>query len=145
MSAAWARYKETLPGALNQPTKPTAQTPTSGGRLGSPAVRAQNTAIGDYLTSSGYNITGGGGRMPEEYLPGPGLGTKGSNFVDITAEKDGVTIRINTVDVCADGVTPTARERRTAESIDAKTGNRIILIPKGSGLGDLPNILNNGG
>lgn len=130
---------------MNQPTKPTAQTPTSGGRLGSPAVRAQNTAIGDYLNSLGYTITGGGGRMAEEYLPGPGPGTKGSNFVDITAEKDGVTIRINTVDVRADGVTPTTREQQAAKSIDAKTGGKIILIPKGAGLGNLPNILNNGG
>ena len=65
-----------------------------------------------------------------------------SNYLDITAEKDGQKIRINTVDVYKNGEL-TKREAAAAESIKSNTGKEIITIPKGSGLGDLPNILKN--
>ena len=58
---------------------------------------SQNKQIADYLEDKGWKITGGGGMHKEEYLPGPN-GTKGGNYVDITAEKNGQKIRINTVD-----------------------------------------------
>ena len=50
--------------------------------------------------------------MPEEYLaPLSGKGTKGSSFLDITADHpDYGRLRINTVDVLKDGVTPTKRD-----------------------------------
>nr|WP_314458962.1 hypothetical protein [uncultured Clostridium sp.] len=86
-------------------------------------------------------MIGGGGRGPEEYLPGPSGGNKGSNYLDITATKGGVTVRINTVDVYADGKTPTIREQNAANSINSKTGGSTILIPKGAGLGELSNML----
>lgn len=109
-----------------------------GGRLGNEETRAQNKEISDELKANGYTITGGGGYLPEEYLPNANGGRKGSNYVDITATKDGKTIRINTVDVYANG-TPTTREINAANSINSKTPNdsNIYLIPKGSGLGDL--------
>ncbi len=113
-----------------------------GGRLGNEATRAQNREIADYLESQGYTIIGGGGRKPEEYLPGPDGSNKGSNYVDITAQKGETIIRINTVDVLADGKTPTKREQMAAVSISNKTGEVMILIPKGAGLGNLSNDLN---
>lgn len=69
-------------------------------------------------------------------------GVRGSNYVDVTAVKGNQTVRINTVDVYADG-TPTKRELNAAKLINQKTeGERnIILIPKGKGIGDLPQIL----
>ena len=71
-------------------------------------------------------------------MPGPNGKRKGSNYVDITAEKDGKVIRINTVDTYKDG-TPTKREAKAAQSINAKKPNdkNIILIPKGTGLHNL--------
>lgn len=111
-----------------------------GGRLGNAATRAQNGQIADYLESEGWEITGGGGRLKEEYLPGPNGGTKGSNYVDITATKDGQTIRINTVDTYKNGEL-TTREANAANLINSKTGGNIITIPKGQGIGDLPSLL----
>lgn len=70
------------------------------------------------------------GYMKEEYLPGPGGGRKGSNWVDITAEKDGKIIRIQTVDTQSDGVTPTLREAAAAAMIRQKTSGHVILVPK---------------
>ena len=70
--------------------------------------------------------------MPEEYLPGAGGGRKGSNYVDITATKNGQTLRINTIDVLSDGVTPTRREAAAAALIRSKIGPNapFLLIPK---------------
>ena len=104
----------------------------TGGRLGSAATRAQNSAIADSLESRGFKVTGGGGRLPEEHLPGPGGGTKGGTFVDITAVRDGRTVRVQTIDTRADGVTPTAREAAAAARIRAQQQPRdhTVLIPK---------------
>lgn len=111
------------------------------GRLGNESTRTQNSEIADYLESQGYTIIGGGGKGPEEYLPGPNGGTKGGNYIDITAQKGDKIIRINTVDTLADGKTPTPREQSAADSINSKTGEIIILIPKGAGLGELSNYI----
>ena len=54
--------------------------------------------------------------------------------------KGSETIRINTADVYANGI-PTIRELNAANSINQKTGGNIILIPKGEGIGNLPQIL----
>lgn len=109
-----------------------------GGRLGKEETRLQNKEIGEYLENEGYTITGGAGKYKEEYLPAPDRKRKGSNYVDITAEKDGKIIRINTVDTYKDG-TPTKRELKAAQSINSKTpkDKNIILIPKGTGLHNL--------
>lgn len=112
----------------------------SGGRLGNSATRAQNVEIAQYLRSKGYTITNGAGFAKEEYLPGVNGGTSGSNYVDITATRNGQTIRINTADIDSNG-NFTQRELNAANSINQKTGGDIILIPKGSGLGNLPNIV----
>ena len=86
-------------------------TATQGGRLGNSVTRAQNFDIATELESRGWTITGGGGVLPEEYLPGLGPGTLGANYLDITAKKANRTLRINTIDTLADGVTPTLKEQ----------------------------------
>ena len=70
-------------------------------------------------------------------MPGPGGKTLGSNYVYVTAEKPGSVVRVNTVDVNSAGQM-TEREATAAQSINTKTGGQIITIPKGKGLGDLP-------
>jgi hypothetical protein len=111
--------------------------PKSGGRLGGPSTRAQNRQIASNLERRGYEITGGGGVRKEEYLPGTGPGTKGSNFIDITAKhKDnGRIIRINSVSTNADGITPTAEEAKAAALIRSKLppGEHLLLVPKSGG------------
>ncbi len=104
----------------------------SGGRLGSTKTRAQIERIAAILEKRGWEITGGGGRLPEEYLPPPGGGRKGGNYVDITAKKNGKVLRINTVDTLSDGVTPDAREAAAAALIRSKIapGQHLLLIPK---------------
>lgn len=106
--------------------------PTTGGRLGGGPTRAQNRKIAQILIDRGWTITGGGGLKPEEYLPPlNGTGTKGSNYVDITATKNGRTLRINTIDTLSDGTTATPRESAAAALIRAKTpGDHLVLIPK---------------
>ena len=104
--------------------------PNPGGRLGSPATRQQIDDIATGMESRGWKITGGGNRLPEEYLPGPGGARRGSSFPDITATKDGQTLRVNTIDTLRDGVTPTSREARNATRIRAQTGEHLLLIPK---------------
>ena len=81
----------------------------------------------------GWTITGGGGPsrdLKEEYLPGPGGGRRGSSYPDITATKGGKTLRVNTIDTYADGVTPTKREAANAARIRGQTGEHVLLIPK---------------
>ena len=117
--------------------------PTSGGgRLGTPDTRRLNSLIADILESRGWTITGGGGRLPEEYLPPINGGRKGSNYLDITAERNGNTIRINTVTTRADGITPTTGEAAAAALISAKKPtDPLILIPKGTSDSDLGSFL----
>ncbi len=102
----------------------------TGGRLGNASTRAQNSAVGDNLVSRGYEIKGGGGRLPEEYLPPIGGGRKGGSYPDITATKDGRTLRINTVDTKANG-SMTTREATNAARIRAqKPNDHLVTIPK---------------
>jgi hypothetical protein len=55
----------------------------------------------------------------------------GSNWVDITVEKNGRILRINTIDTLADGLTPTTREAAAAAAIRAKScGVHLLLVPK---------------
>ena len=102
----------------------------SGGRLGNEATRAQIYDIGTNLESRGFEITGGGGRLPEEYLKPAGGGRKGGSYPDITAVRDNTTIRINTVDTYKSGKI-TSRELNNASRIRSQTpGDHLLLIPK---------------
>ena len=100
------------------------------GRLGNQATRQHVDQVATEMERRGWTIKHGGGRGPEEYLPGPGGARKGSSYPDITATKNGRTLRVNTVDTYADGVTPTAREATNAARIRAQTGEHLLLIPK---------------
>jgi filamentous hemagglutinin len=106
----------------------------AGGRGGTTATREQNFAISQELEARGYTFgqRPGGGLGPEEYIPGPGPGTKGSTYVDITAiGPNGRTVRIQTVTTMADGVTPTASELAAAARIRAAFPNdKLLLVPK---------------
>lgn len=105
--------------------------PNPGGRLGKASTRTQIDDIATEMEKRGFEITGGGNRLPEEYLPGPGGGRKGSSFPDITATKNGRTVRVNTVDTRANGVTPTTRETNNAARIRSQTpGDHLLLVPK---------------
>ncbi len=105
--------------------------PNPGGRLGKQSTRAHIDDVASEMEKRGWEITGGGNRLPEEYLPGPGGARKGSSFPDITATKDGRTLRVNTVDTRVNGVTPTTREATNAARIRSQTpGDHLLLIPK---------------
>jgi hypothetical protein len=109
-----------------------ATTAATGGRLGSQATRDQIADVAGKLENKGWKITGGGGKAPEEYIPGPS-GTKGSSYPDITAQKNGQTLRVNTIDTRANGVTPTTREANNATRIQSqKPNDTLILVPKPS-------------
>jgi RHS repeat-associated protein len=101
----------------------------SGGRLGSDLTRSHVADVAAEMESRGWKITGGGGKLPEEYLRGPN-GRLGSSYPDITATKNGRTLRVNTVDTYSDGITPTAREAANAARIRAQTpGDHLLLVP----------------
>lgn len=83
------------------------------------------------LENQGFRVTNGAGRGPEEWIRGPGGGTSGGTWVDITATNGSRTVRIQTIDTLADGVTPTAREAAAAERIrKAFPNDELILVPK---------------
>lgn len=107
------------------------QAARSGGRLGSQSTRQQVNEVAAEMEKRGWTVTHGGGRgRSEEYLPGPGGARKGSSYPDITATKDGKTLRVNTIDTRADGVTPTTREATNASRIRQQTGEHLLLVPK---------------
>lgn len=102
----------------------------SGGRWGTSATRALNNRLATQYEAQGYRITGGAGRASEEWIPGPGGGTRGGTFVDITATNGTSTVRIQTINTLANGL-PTASEAAAAARIRAAFPNdQLILIPK---------------
>jgi hypothetical protein len=107
----------------------------SGGRPGSLTTRAQLQQIAATLRARGWDVIRGAfedGLNGEEYLPPLNGGRKGGNYVDLTARKNGRTLRINTIDTKSDGVTTTLREASAAALIRAKTpvDEHLMLIPK---------------
>jgi hypothetical protein len=121
-------------GAGQLPESSPTTSPSRGGRLGSPATRAQNAAIRADLENEGFTVIKGAG-LPEEYISGPGPGTLGGTFVDITAvnNETGAITRVQTIDTLADG-SPTPREASAAARIrSAHPNDTLILIPKKNG------------
>jgi RHS repeat-associated protein len=101
-----------------------------GGRLGNLNTQLQNSKIAIYLQSKGWKIRSGGGQGAEERIPGPGGRRKGETWVDITAEKNGTTLRVQTVDTLGNGA-PTPRELNAASRIRAAfPGDKLLLVPK---------------
>lgn len=57
---------------------------------------------------------------------------RGGTYVDITLTNGTLTMRIQTIDTLADGLTPTLREAAAAARIRAAFPNDpLILVPKG--------------
>jgi RHS repeat-associated protein len=84
----------------------------------------------DYEHVAGGTERATGRKLPEEYIPGPGGGRKGSSYPDLTFEApDGSRIRINTVDADQGGVM-TTREQANFDRIFEQTGEPIIAVPK---------------
>jgi len=111
----------------------------SGGRLGGTATRRLNHGLATDLECRGFTVTNGAGRGPEQWIRGPGGGTTGGTWVDITARNGNQWVRIQTVDTLADGVTLTAREAAAAARIRAAFPNdQLILISKQTGPVPLP-------
>jgi hypothetical protein len=134
VDAATSAAETTAAGAAELTEPSPALGPRRGGRLGSPATRAQNAEIAADLIKKGFTITGGGGQGAEEYIPGTGPGALGGTYVDVTAvnENTGATVRIQTIDTRADG-SPTPRETAAAKRIRAVyPDDTLILIPKRS-------------
>lgn len=92
----------------------------SAGRLGGKAHRETVEKVANQLKDEGHKITGGGGKMKEEYLPGTTKGsTKGGNYLDVTATKDGKTVRVQVGKKTKSGQ-PVSRERKNIERIKKK-------------------------
>jgi len=105
--------------------------PNLGGRLGNQKTRDHVESVATILEQRDFTIIHGGNRFSEEYLPGLGGGRRGSSYPDITATKNGRTVRINTIDTRADGITPSTREATNARRIRSQTpGDHLLLIPK---------------
>jgi len=103
---------------------------TTGGRLGKPSTRAQVAEIQTELKTRGWTVQKGG-TLGEEYIPGPGGARRGSAYPDITATKNGRTLRINTIDTLSDGLTHTAREATNAAKIRSlRPNDHLLLVPK---------------
>lgn len=100
-----------------------------GGRWGSNITRNQNASIADLMKGAGYNIVGGV-EGKEEWLPGPGGGTKGATYVDLTVSNGKETVRFQTVTMTADGkIDP--KEQAAAARIQAKyPHDKLFLIAK---------------
>jgi hypothetical protein len=101
--------------------------PNTGGAV----VRVQLLGIALELQTRGWKINWGGGMFPEEWVANS-VGPRRGAFVDLTATKSGRTLRVQTIDTLADGVTPTLRESANAALIRANTppSDHLILVPK---------------
>jgi hypothetical protein len=103
----------------------------SGGRWGSSTTRALNDSIATQLEDLGFKVTNGAGRGSEQWIRGPGGGTLGGTWVDMTASNGSTWIRVQTYTTLADGITPTASEAAAAARIRAAFPNdKLLLIPK---------------
>jgi RHS repeat-associated protein len=103
----------------------------SGGRWGGRPTRHLNDTLATILEEDGWEVTKGAGRGPEEWWSGPNGGTEGGTFVDLTAVRDGKTLRVQTVTTKPDGVTMIPSEAAAAARIRNKSPkDELILIPK---------------
>jgi hypothetical protein len=74
-------------------------------------------------------VTHGGGK-PQEYIPGPEGGRRGSSYPDVTATDGKKTVRVNTVDTNKNG-SLTSREQRQAQKVQtARPDDEFRTVPK---------------
>jgi hypothetical protein len=108
--------------------------PPHGSRWGSPAVRRQNYELALEYQRKGWTPKGGAGFASEETLVKDINGQTIKAYPDITLEKDGKILRIQTVSTYADGRLKPG-ELAEAQKILAiqKPGDELLLIEKGTG------------
>jgi hypothetical protein len=100
-----------------------------GGRLGSAETRALDAKVAEDLEAEGMTVTHGGGK-PQEYIPGPEGGRRGSSYPDVTATDGKKTVRVNTVDTNKNG-SLTSREQRQAQKVQtARPDDEFRTVPK---------------
>lgn len=96
---------------------------------GSVSTGRQLVSISNELRRRGWKIVAGGGYFTEESISPPG-GGHAALRADLTATKNGRTLRIQTVDASPRGI-PAVREKWSARIIRLiKPNDHMILIPK---------------
>jgi hypothetical protein len=116
------------------------------GSLGGFQARVQNTRIWFRLWNEGWHLVRGGNAHPEEVVVRPNpvdpvqhptWASTGRQFVkpDLTLSRSQggqtQTMRVQTIDTLADGVTPTPREATNARLIaEARPNDPVVLLPK---------------
>jgi hypothetical protein len=101
----------------------------SGGRWGSNTTRLQNVRIAKQYEADGWTVTHGAGKSEEWIRPGNG-GLLGGTFVDITLEKGGEKMRIQTVTTLANGAIAHFEIEAASRIRSAFPNDRLLLIPK---------------
>ncbi len=115
-----------LPGGFRPPQR-------GFGPKGKPETQAFNDDVAREMARRGWTLKAGGTRYKEEHFPRPGSSRRrGSKSVDMTFEKDGRVLRVQTVETMADGKTLTPREQTNARIIRSRMKPRehLLLIPK---------------
>jgi RHS repeat-associated protein len=99
--------------------------PNPFGKLGSPAHRAKVAERAAELRREGYDITGGGGLLPESAVET----LTGRRFPDISATGPTGELYFENVGRRTRAGDPVARERRALDDIEAATGRRPTFTP----------------
>jgi RHS repeat-associated protein len=104
--------------------------------LGGQSTIDHENEIANGLENEGWTITHGAGRGKQECIPNPAAPTSGVGrpknavFPDITAVKDGRTIRIQTVDVLRGGKLTDREFGNAVKIINRRPNDGLFLIPK---------------
>jgi len=113
------------------------KTRNQGGLAGDAVTQGFDEAVAKQLQARGWRMENGPlSSLPQEWIPGPVPGSRaGGTQVDLTASRmfgdTRRTLRVQTIDTLADGVTPTPREAANAAQIRAAFPNdHLLLIPK---------------
>ena len=130
--------EETLDkGIPGRATSISAPCPPRPGRRGNELTRDQLDRLRDdflrrypeYRHTAGGRAVETGKPLPEEYIPGPGGGRKGSSYPDLTFQGPNFTVRLNTVDTVRSGAM-TQRELDNFVRIMQQTREPVIVVPK---------------
>jgi hypothetical protein len=113
------------------------KTRNSGGLAGDTATQAFDESVARRLQARGWEMQNGPlSGNPQEWIRGPVPGSReGGTQIDMTATKmiGGRlrTLRAQTIDTLADGITPTPREAANAARIRAEfPDDHLLLVPK---------------
>jgi RHS repeat-associated protein len=101
----------------------------SGGRWGGNRTRRQNSTIADTFVDAGYKVLGGA-YDKEEFIKGSGPGNKGGTFVNLTVTDGKQVIRVQTVDLTAEGKLTPAEESAAARIRAKYPNDKLFLVAK---------------